>query len=408
MKVTYIHQYFSTTEMSGSVRSYEIAKQLVIKGHEVNMITSDRRASDSTDWYKTVENGINVYWVPVQYSNHSSFFQRIKAFIEFSVKASFKAASFETDIVFASSTPLSIGVPGLYASYRQSAPLVFEVRDLWPTVPISLGIIKNPILIWALKKFESFVYTQSEAVIALSPGMKIGVVDSGYAEERVAIIPNFSDIDLFAMSSNKSWSSNGPLIVYTGAFGVVNGLKFLIELAKELKAINSNVNILLVGEGREFDFISHLAKEYNVLNNNLFIQKPISKSELPQLLSMASMSCNIVINNKEVWNNSANKFFDGLASGTPMLINSGGWQADLIQSYNAGISTYGLTLQESAKKVNELLNDKAWIDKVGNNALNLAKKNFDKISLINGIEEVLVKASVGKGSGVYIYGLNLE
>jgi len=408
MKVTYIHQYFSTTEMSGGVRSYEVARQLVAKGHEVNMITSNRGVSDSSDWYKTVENGINVYWIPVQYSNHSSYFQRIKAFVEFSVKASFKAASLKTDIVFASSTPLSIGIPGLYASFRQSVPMVFEVRDLWPEVPISLGIIKNPILIWGLKKFESLVYAKSEAVIALSPGMKAGIVKSGYAEERVAIIPNFSDIDLFAMSVRKNQNSNGPLIVYTGTFGLVNGLKFLIELARELKVINSNVNILLVGEGREADFIKNLAKEYNVLNNNLFFQDPISKSELPQLLSTASMSCNIVVENVEVWNNSANKFFDGLASGTPVLINSGGWQDDLIQRYNVGISTYGLTLKESAERINELLNNKAWVDKVGNNALNLAKKNFDKINLINSIEKVLARASVKKGNGIYASGLDLE
>ena len=45
------------------------------------------------------------------------------------------------------------------------------------------------------------------------------------------------------------------------------------------------------------------------------------------MLSIADMSSNIVINNEDVWENSANKFFDGLAASKPMLINSGGWQA---------------------------------------------------------------------------------
>ena len=237
MIITYVHQYFSTPEMSGGVRSYEVAKHLVTMGHKVNIITSYRGLSSSTDWYKTVENGINVHWLPVPYSNYLSFFGRIKAFINFAVKASFKAASFKADVIVATSTPLSVGLPGVYAAFRQSAPLVFEVRDLWPTVPISMGILKNPFLIWALKKFESFVYSQSEIVIALSPGMKEGVVAKNFSKDKVTVIPNFSDIEIFSINipKKKKWDFNGPLLVYTGTFGKVNGLKYLVELAKELK-----------------------------------------------------------------------------------------------------------------------------------------------------------------------------
>ena len=412
MKITYIHQYFVTPNNSGGVRSYEVAKQLVSMGHTVNMITSDRSLNSNSDWYNTVEDGIEVHWIPIPYSHSFGYYQRIKAFVNFSFKASLKAALIEADVILATSTPLSIGIPGIYASYKQLAPLVFEVRDLWPTVPISLGIIKNPILIRLSKLFESYIYSRSEAIIALSPGMKNGVVNSGYSEKRVSVIPNFSDIDLFSSNSGKfskvdEWNFDEPLLVYTGTFGMINGLSYLVELAQELRAINSNVNILLVGNGRERGYISNLAKEYDVLNNNLFIEEAIKKSELPKLLAMASMSCNIVIDNKEVWNNSANKFFDGLASGTPMLINSGGWQADLIETFNAGIVTHGLTLQESAVKIDKLLNDKEWIYESGGNAFNLGKKYFNKINLICSIEDVLLKASANKGHVTYKCGLNL-
>ena len=42
MKIIYLHQYFNTPKMSGSTRSYEIAKRLVKSGHSVEMITSYR------------------------------------------------------------------------------------------------------------------------------------------------------------------------------------------------------------------------------------------------------------------------------------------------------------------------------------------------------------------------------
>jgi glycosyltransferase involved in cell wall biosynthesis len=411
MNITYIHQYFVTPNNPGGVRSYEVAKQLVSMGHTVNMITSDRSLNNNSGWYNTVEDGIEVHWLPVQYSNTFNFFQRIKAFIEFSVKASFRAAAFKADVIFATSTPLSIGIPGVYASYKQSAPLVFEVRDLWPAVPISIGVINNPTLIWLSKKFESYIYRQSEAVIVLSPGMKNGVVKSGCLKSKVSVIPNFSDIGFF-LEKNKGdktgrWKFNSPLIVYTGTFGMINGLRYLVELAKELHEIQSNVTILLVGDGKENDEITKLAQHYKVLNNNLFIKKPIKKSELPWLLSIADMSCNIVIDNKDVWNNSANKFFDGLASGRPILINSGGWQADLIEEFNTGIVTFGLSLSEAAEKITYLLNNKEWVEKTGINALQLAKTYFDKGNLIGELERVLVEASNKNGTAAHKYGLKL-
>jgi glycosyltransferase involved in cell wall biosynthesis len=408
MKITYIHQYFSTPQMNGGVRSFEVAKYLVSKGHEVNMITSYRGMSDLKYWYKTTEAGINVYWLPAPYSNHFSFFKRVKAFLNFAIKSSFKAASLKADVIVATSTPLTVGIPGLYASIRQNVPLVFEVRDLWPKIPISMGILKNSFLIYVLKKFESFIYSKSEIVITLSPGMKNGVIKTNYLKERITVIPNFSDLEMFSKFDKKKaikkWNFNGPLIVYSGTFGHVNGLIYLVHLANELDKLESNVKILLVGEGKELKNITKLANYYNLLNKNFFIRKAIKKLELPNLLSIADMSSNIVINNNDVWENSANKFFDGLAAGTPMLINSGGWQADLIKKYGAGLVTHGLSFQKCAKIINACLNDEEWKKKSGRNSNNLAKKFFSKKKLVSDFEQVLILALNKQGKKAHLYG----
>ena len=46
-------------------------------------------------------------------------------------------------LVIATSTPLSIGVPALVLYYLKGINYIFEVRDLWPEVPIQMGAIKN-------------------------------------------------------------------------------------------------------------------------------------------------------------------------------------------------------------------------------------------------------------------------
>ena len=148
MRITYLHQYFNTSSMPGGTRSYEMARRLVAMGHEVNIITSWRTPDNRKDWFVTNESGAQVHWLPVNYSNHMSYNERIKSFIKFAWFAARKAASLPTDVVFATSTPLTIALPGAYAARRLQVPMVFEVRDLWPELPIAIGALKNPVMRW--------------------------------------------------------------------------------------------------------------------------------------------------------------------------------------------------------------------------------------------------------------------
>ena len=164
--------------MSGGTRSYEMARRLASAGHEVEIITSCRDSNSTTGWHTTLEQGVTVHWYPVPYSNTMGFFRRIKAFIQFAIVSSRKAASIKTDVIFATSTPLTIVLPGLYAKWRQKVPMVFEVRDMWPAVPIAMGILTNPILVKIAKWLEKLAYHQSQHIVALAPGMRNDIISN--------------------------------------------------------------------------------------------------------------------------------------------------------------------------------------------------------------------------------------
>ena len=171
MKILYLHQYFKTPGMAGGTRSFEMARRLVARGHEVHVVTA-RDAPGSRVWTYTQESGIDVHWCSVPYSNHMSYSRRIRAFAKFSRLAARRAASIEADVLFATSTPLSIVLPASYAARRQRIPMVFEVRDLWPELPIAVGALKNPLAIAAARWLERFAYRKATHVVALSPGMR--------------------------------------------------------------------------------------------------------------------------------------------------------------------------------------------------------------------------------------------
>ena len=281
MKIIYLHQYFNTPEMFGGTRSYEMARRMVSAGHEVHMVTSHRDAkAPEKGWFRTEEAGIEVHWYPVPYSNKMGFFHRLNAFFSFALAARKKAIDLEGDIILATSTPLTIALPAVPASRKKKIPLVFEVRDLWPEMPIAVGALNNPILRFTAHKLEHWAYHNSEAVVALSPGMKEGVVRTGYPVERVAVIPNSSDNKEFQFDAEaavrfraeREWLGNRPLLVYTGTFGPTNGVGYMAPIARELLDRNSDVRILLVGDGAEKSRIIGEAKQAGVLGKNLFIE----------------------------------------------------------------------------------------------------------------------------------------
>ena len=236
-----------------------MARRLVSAGHEVHMVTSTREGGEKMKgWQLTHESGIHVHWYPVPYCNKMSFRKRIKAFFTFAIVAAIKSASIKADVVFATSTPLTIALPAIYAAKRNKIPMVFEVRDLWPEIPIAIGALKHPFVVWCAKKLEKFAYRNAKCIVALSPGMRDGIVSAGYPEDQISVVPNSSDVELFSVSQDKvlafrnkySWLQSRPLVVYCGTIGFINGVGYLADLAKAVFEIDPEVRFVVVGRGR--------------------------------------------------------------------------------------------------------------------------------------------------------------
>lgn len=401
MHIVYLHQYFNTPTMSGGSRSYEMARRLVSMGHEVSMVTSLREPGDRKHWFITVESGIRVHWLPLHYSNQMSYAERISVFFKFAFSSARKAASIPADVIFATSTPLTIVLPAVYAARRQSVPLVFEVRDLWPELPIAMGALRNPITIYAAKLLERFAYSSAEEIVALSPGMAEGVIRTGVSVGRVTQIPNGADLELFSPNhvsrkrfrSRLGISQEKILVVYAGSFGRINGVDYLPKLASAL--INDErFYFLTVGGGLEFTAVQSIAERLGVLGRNYQMLSRVAKQDIAEVLASADIACSLFIALPEMEANSANKFFDGLASGCCLAINYGGWQSDLLQTAKAGIKL-DLDVKVAAQQLQELAGDKERLAKIKGAARELAAEKFSRDSLADILESVLARAIRG-------------
>ena len=386
MRIIYLHQYFNTNDMPGSTRSFELSKKLVENGHKVYLITSkrDNHQLQKNGWTK--ESGIDVYWAPVSYSNNMSFLRRIFSFLSFSIKSLKVALSIDADLIYATSTPLTIAIPAIIFSKVKAKPMVFEVRDLWPELPIAVGALKSSFAKFLALYLEKLSYKNSKKIIALSNGMKEGIIKKGYPANQVNVITNLSNTrvyeeiektkDLGIRINNYIPQPLDKLVIYTGAFGHVNDVKYLINIAAVLKNINSKIKFIIAGEGVEKRNIFSMAKELGVLDSSVFITDPLEKSKIPLLYSKASVVSSLFINLEELWNNSANKFFDGLAAGKPIMINYSGWQRLLLEKYNAGFYVPFDDHIKGAEILNKIVNNDELNKNMGDSAKKLANEHF--------------------------------
>lgn len=405
MNILYLHQYFATPEVNAGTRSYEVAKRLVANGHEVTFITSSAllsgKYSFSKGWNELDIEGIKLHVFHLPYSNKDSFIKRIYKFIQFSLFSTIKSLRFSCDVVFATSTPLTIAIPGLIYSKLKKKPLVFEVRDLWPELPIAVGAIKNPIIIKFAQWLEKYTYRNSKRLIGLSPGMCAGIERHGINSKDITLATNSCDTKLFDVPKrvgesyiveNIPYLKGRKLVVYTGTFGLINKVGYLPKLASAVKIIDKNICFIAIGDGMEKESVIREAEKLGVLNDNLFILPPVPKTEIVELLSAADLSLSLFGPIPEMWHNSANKLFDGLASSTPIAINYGGWQYDFIHDYQCGITLDSDDIVSSAETISKFLSDIEAYKCAVERCSYLAYNDFSRDVMVKRVERTLQEA----------------
>jgi glycosyltransferase involved in cell wall biosynthesis len=412
MRILYLHQYFVSPEAAGGTRSYELARRLVAAGHEVTLVTSNAmmpaQYRDITAPLRTKMAGIDLVVLPVRYGNAMGYADRMRAFARFAALASIEALRHRSDVVFATSTPLTIALPGLLASFGRRVPMVFEVRDLWPELPIAMGALPSGWMRAAARTLEWLAYHGSAHVVALSPGIAAGVAKTGIAHDRISVIPNACDLEMFGSASARApafraehlpWlKEQERLVLYAGTFGAINDAGWLVEVAAAARTVAPRLQFALVGSGAERDAIEARARERGVLGTNLRVLPPVSKREVPGLLGAATVATSLFKPLPEMEANSANKFFDALAAGRPLAINYGGWHADLLRNSGAGLVLPSSDPGAAARDLATLALDEHAVMRAGAAARALASERFDRDDLAIRLAHVLERAVAEKGS----------
>lgn len=396
MKIIYIHQYFTTPSEPGGTRSYWISKALADKGHKVVMITSTNKFHPEEG--VEVIDGIEVHYIKNEYSNYMSKLAKLKSFGKFLIKSTKEAMKEKNvDVVFATSTPLTVGGVALALKRLKKWPYVFEVRDLWPEFPIQIGAIKNKTVQKMLRKFEKRIYDRSNHVVALSPGMKDGVIAAGTPEEKVTMVPNMSKPEEFfphdpnmAVANEFGIDMSKFNIIHFGSMGRANGLQYIIEAAKVAKERGmSDVEFIFMGDGATLPELENLVKDYDLKNVRFLGNHPMKT--VVEVVNLCDASITSFLNLPILQTNSPNKLFDSLSAGKPIIVNSAGWTKDLVEKENCGFFVNPDDPADFIDKIALYKDDKEQLKIWGENARKLSETTFDRSILAKRVAEVIEK-----------------
>jgi len=339
--------------------------------------------------------GIDLVYLNIPYANRYATAVRLASFTAFTIAASVAGAlQQKPDVVFASSTPLTIGAAGLLTARLKRAPFVFEIRDLWPAVPIALGALKSRPAIGTAEWLERRLYDGAERVIVLSEGAREELRGRGIPEDKLVLIPNAADLDVFRPDVvDEGFRAEAALegrfvALYAGAMGRANGLDQLVDAADALRRWgDTRVAIVAVGDGGERPRLEDRARELGL--DNLLFLPAVPKERLAGILGAADVTLTIFAPYPILETNSPNKFFDSLASGKPVVLNLGGWLRELVEEHEAGVWVPGGNAEALAGALSALAANPERVAEMGRNARALAEREFRRDEMADRLAQTL-------------------
>ena len=397
MRVLYIHQYFTTPAGSVGTRAYEFTRHLVEQGHQVTVVTGVAERGDlrARGWVERQRiEGIDVIVVNVPYANQMAYATRMLAFARFMCIATVAAVTCgRPDVVFASSTPLTVGVPGIVASWLHRAPFVFEVRDLWPKYAVAYGALKNPWLIKGAELLERLCYARAARIVTICETIADEIRAAQGHHEKLVCIPIGADL---GPAQPAERARAGPFkVVYTGAHSTVNALEHVLDAASAVAARGVDVEFHFWGDGRDKAKLQARATAEGL--TNVRFHDPVPKDQIVGVIREAD-AC--VISARDIPEARAifpNKFFDYIAAGRPVIVNFPGELATLIAREEIGLVAPPGDASALADAIVTLAGSPALRRRLGERARALATDRFDRRSLARRLERVFLEV-LGPGA----------
>jgi len=402
MNILFVTHYFPPELGAAQVRIYEFARYLVSKGHKVTVITGFSNYPEGVIPIKYRNklirkerfDGMDLIRTWVYASIKKNFLPRILNYLSFMFSAIIGGTvTGKCEIVFASSPPLSVGVPGYILSKLKRAKFIFEVRDLWPESAVAVGMLRSKLLIKLSEKFGNFLYAKAQKIVVATQWIRSNLIGKRVSFQKIELVTNGADVDIFQPGKKnnevrkKHNLSNKFVVIYAGTHGLVHGLESVIKAARILKS-QKDIVFLMVGEGVTKPKLIQLVRLYH-LENVIFITNQ-TQNLLPSFINASDVGIAPTKNIEVCKGALPVKMFEYMACERPVILCNEGEARDLVMEANAGICIESENPKELADAILRLYCDKKLRDEFAINGRGLVVNNFSRKKLSAKFEQILL------------------
>lgn len=351
MRILFFSDHFYPEPSAPAAHVYERAKLWVSQGHAVTVLCSapnfpeGRLFPGYRNAWRSVENleGIRVVRVRTYITANEGTFRRTLDYLSYALSAfPMSLAERRPDVVISTSPHLFVPLAGVLHARVRRVPHVFEIRDLWPaSIAATRALAHRARSLRALERLELFLYRRSARILALTPAFKSDLVRRGIPPEKIDVVINGANLDLFRPGAPRDpqlqteLGLEGRFVVgYLGTLGLAHGLENVLDAAELLDG--TEVTFLFVGVGAARAELQERARSRG-LANVVFVGRQ-EKSAMPRYWALCDASLVHLRADPLFETVIPSKIFEAMAVGVPTIYAAPrGEGSRIVEQHAAGL-----------------------------------------------------------------------
>jgi glycosyltransferase involved in cell wall biosynthesis len=278
------------------------------------------------------------------------------------------------DVVYVSSPPITLALPALLASMLRRAPLVADIRDVYPEVAIRLGEWKAGSRITrVVGRVAEMLYARAAAIVTVTHACREEILARGVDPAKVTVVPNGFDAVVPSPVPPYEKAAGEFTVSYTGNMGLAIGVGVLIDTAK-LLAGDPRFRFVLVGDGAQRDEIA--ARILNEKIGNVVMLGALSRADTFAVQVLSDV-CAVTLR-RNLIDSLPTKLIDALALGRPVIVSARGEAKRFVEEARGGVAVEPEDPAALASALQALANDPAALREFGANGKAFVEGRFER------------------------------
>jgi glycosyltransferase involved in cell wall biosynthesis len=389
-----IPYFFPALTYGGPVKvAYDVSKELVKRGHEVTVYTSDLEVDCATaeDRVKEFE-GIRVCY----FRNVNDFIAKeMKLFITPDMSIALKNNIQRFDVIHVHEYRTFQSIVVQYYARKYRVPYVLQAHGALPRISA-----KKNLKFFYDALFGYRLLKDASKVIALTPTEVQQYLGTGVSKRKIEIVPNGINlseyIDLPSKGRfRKKYGVDEKIVLYLGRINSIKGIDVLVRAFKEIIEVLDDAKLVIVGPDdgylRELELLIRTLR----IENNVLIVGPLYGED--KLEAYVDADVYVLPSRYEIWGLTA---LEAYACGKPVVVSKVGGLAYLVIDGITGFSVAPGNVRQLADAILVILSDDDRAKQMGSMGKSFVKENFDIQKTIEELESLYRKVLLDAHNGL--------